>query len=53
MVVFDLHKSQDGQDGFFSYAMIILPFCSSSCYLFDSWYHYQHGPYEHTFEGLL
>ncbi|CAF4503377.1 unnamed protein product [Rotaria sp. Silwood2] len=53
MGFFDLHEPEDGQDRFFLYAMIILPFCSSGSYLFDSWYHYQHHSKGPSYEGLL
>lgn len=53
MGLFDLHEPEDGQDRFFLYAMIILPFLSTGAYLFDSWYHYQHHSNERTYEGLL
>jgi hypothetical protein len=53
MALFDLHEPEDGQDRFFLYAMIVLPFCSSGCYLFDAWYHYQHRSSERVYEGLL
>jgi len=53
MVLFDLHEPEDGQDRFFLYAMIILPFCSSGSYLFDAWFHYRYHPEERTYEGLL
>jgi len=53
MGFFDLHEPEDGQDRFFLYAMIILPFCSSGTYLFDAWYHYLHDSKERTYEGLL
>jgi hypothetical protein len=53
MVLFDLHEPEDGQDRFFLYAMIILPFCSSGSYLFDAWLHYRYHPEERTYEGLL
>jgi hypothetical protein len=53
MGFFELHEPEDGQDRFFLYAMIILPFLSSGAYLFDSWYHYHHPSNERTYEGLL
>jgi hypothetical protein len=53
MGLFDLHEPEDGQDRFYLYAMIILPFFSSATYLFDSWYHYQNHTGERTYEGLL
>ncbi|CAF3440319.1 unnamed protein product [Rotaria sp. Silwood1] len=53
MGFFDLHEPEDGQDRFFLYAMIILPFCSSGSYLFDAWYHYQYHSKERSYEGLL
>lgn len=53
MGFFDLHEPEDGQDRFFLYAMIILPFCSAGSYVFDAWYHYQHHTSGRTYEGLL
>lgn len=53
MGFFDLHEPEDGQDRFFLYAMIILPFCSSSSYLFDSWYYYHTQSEKGTYQGLL
>ena len=53
MGLFDLHEPEDGQDRFYLYAMIILPFFSTAAYLFDAWYHYQHHTTERTYEGLL
>jgi hypothetical protein len=53
MGFFDLHEPEDGQDRFFLYAMIILPFFSSGSYLFDAWYHYVHHPEGRSYEGLL
>jgi hypothetical protein len=53
MGFFDLHEPENGQDQFFLYAMIILPFLSSSAYVFDSWYHYQNPSPDRTYEGLL
>jgi hypothetical protein len=53
MGFFDLHEPEDGQDRFFLYAMIILPFCSAGSYLFDAWYHYVYPTDDRTYEGLL
>jgi len=53
MGFFDLHEPEDGQDRFFLYAMFVLPFCSSGCYIFDAWYHYRYLSEERTYEGLL
>ena len=53
MGFFDLHEPEDGQDYFFLYAMIIVPFLSSGAYLFDAWYYYVTKPKVHTYEGLL
>lgn len=53
MPFFDLHEPEDGQDRFFLYAMVVLPFFSSGSYLFDAWYHYGHPHTERTYEGLL
>jgi len=53
MGFFDLHEPEDGQDRFFLYAMIVLPFLSSGSYLFDAWYHYSNPPEERNYEGLL
>ena len=53
MGFFDLHEPENGQDQFFLYAMIVLPFCASGSYLFDAWYHYKNHSSERTYEGLL
>ena len=53
MGFFDLHEPEDGQDRFFLYAMIILPYFSSGAYVFDAWFHYQNPTTERTYEGLL
>ena len=53
MGLFDLHEPEDGQDRFFLYAMIILPFCSVGTYLFDAWYHFQFHSKERSYQGLL
>ena len=53
MPFFDLHEPEDGQDRFFLYAMVLLPFFSSGSYLFDAWHHYGHPHTERTYEGLL
>ncbi|CAF0861431.1 unnamed protein product [Adineta ricciae] len=53
MGFFDLHEPEDGQDRFFLYAMIILPVCAATSYLFDAWYHYTHSDEERNYQGLL
>ncbi|CAF0721280.1 unnamed protein product [Adineta steineri] len=53
MGFFDLHEPEDGQDQFFLYAMIVLPICSSSAYVFDAWFHFQYPTEERSYEGLL
>lgn len=53
MGFFDLHEPEDGQDRFFLYAMVILPFCATGSYLFDAWYHFRFPAEERTYEGLL
>ena len=53
MGLFDLHEPEDGQDRFYLYAMIVLPFLSIGAYLFDAWYHYTSHSEGRTYEGLL
>ncbi|CAF3428282.1 unnamed protein product [Rotaria socialis] len=53
MRCFNLYSAEDGRDRFFLYAMIILPFIASSCYVFDAWYHYIYHPESRNYEGLL
>src|ERR1700722_14475761 len=53
MGFFDLHEPEDGRDRFFFYAMIILPFISAGCYVFDAWYHYVYYSQTCSYEGLL
>lgn len=49
----DLYSTDETRDRFFLYAMVILPFVSAGCYIFDAWYHYFYHPVERTYEGLL
>ncbi|CAF3355758.1 unnamed protein product [Rotaria socialis] len=53
MGFFDLHEPEDGQDRFFLYAMIVLPFFATGSYLFDALYHYEYDSKDRTYEGLL
>ena len=53
MGFFDLHEPEDGQDRFFLYAMIVIPFIGSGTYLFDAWYYYVYHPIGQSYCGLL
>ncbi|CAF1273498.1 unnamed protein product [Rotaria sp. Silwood1] len=53
MGCFDLNNAEDGRDRFFLYAMIIVPFISSGCYVFDAWHHYVYHPDSRNYEGLM
>lgn len=53
MGFFDLHEPEDGQDRFFLYAMIIIPFIGSGSYVFDAWYYYVYHPDGQSYCGLL
>ncbi|CAF1146709.1 unnamed protein product [Rotaria magnacalcarata] len=52
MGFFDLHEPEDGQDRFFLYAMIVLPFFATGSYLFDALYHYKYHSKD-TYGGLI
>ena len=53
--IFRLAEKQtaEGQDNFFLWSMIILPFLAQCAYIFDAFYYLTHHAHDNTYEGLL
>ncbi|CAF0757573.1 unnamed protein product [Adineta ricciae] len=47
------NRSREGQDNFFLWSMVILPFLAQGAYIFDAFYYITHQEDNNGYEGLL